>query len=285
MKIGLVMVPFLQRVHSGTAVWLLCSSLTAVAQPTMSIAALSVWPTFARGEPQSVRVAGHYAYVALRRSDGSGGLAVLDVIQPAKPRLVGHLDTPGSGLGMDVAGQFAYLAGADGLDVIEISDPGNPILAGSTPGGAWGVRLAGHFAYAAGTDGLLAVDVSDPTHPVRVGSYAPERPIKNFQITNSMAYAAEGDRLELIRLNAGTNFTPAPTLPASTEYGISDVQVAGRYLFLANAGLTAVDVLDPLHPLVVSHRPAGDFNSAAIAVAEHYAYVVTSESSIVLFDI
>jgi hypothetical protein len=274
----------LPPLHLGIAVGLLCS--TAFAQPKMSIARLSVWPTFARGRPQAVRVAGDYAYVAIRRGDESGGLAVLDIHQPAKPRLSGHLGTSGSVLGVDVVGPFAYLAGSNGLQVISVSDPGKPMLVGSAQVGgfAWDVHVVSHYAYVTSVEGLVAVDIADPTHPVRVGTYPMDR-AKRFQIVNSMAYVAAGDRLEIIRLGADTNLTHAGTLPAPTQNAINDVRVRGHYAFLANTDLTVVDVMDPLHPVVMAHRPAGDFSSPALTVEGDYAYVVTDFDSVVVFDI
>ena len=76
---------------------------------------------------------------------------------------------------MAVSGDHAYIGdGSHGLRVIDISDPTNPVLAGTcgTPGRARGVAVSGDHAFvAADTSGLQVVDISDPTNPVLLGDY------------------------------------------------------------------------------------------------------------------
>jgi len=50
-------------------------------------------------------VSGNYAYVAA----GVGGLLVIDVSNPAKPKPVGGYDTSGSARGVAVSGNYAYV--------------------------------------------------------------------------------------------------------------------------------------------------------------------------------
>jgi len=93
-------------------------------------------------------VVGNYAYVA----DGSSGLRVISVSDPAHPQEVGYYNTPGSADGVAVVGNYAYVAdrGA-GLRVIDVSNPAQPQEAGyyDTPGSAWGVAVTGSLAYVA----------------------------------------------------------------------------------------------------------------------------------------
>ena len=75
------------------------------------------------GMAQTVAVSGNYAYVA----DGTAGLQVIDVSNPANPKRTGAYDTGGYALGVAVSGNFAYVADGDaGLQVIDISNPANP---------------------------------------------------------------------------------------------------------------------------------------------------------------
>jgi hypothetical protein len=51
---------------------------------------------------------------------------------PPLPSLAGSYDTPGYALGVAVAGDLAFVADeGSGLQVIDISDPTNPVLTGS----------------------------------------------------------------------------------------------------------------------------------------------------------
>ena len=61
------------------------------------------WPCFTRGEAYDVKAVGSRAYVAL----GQGGLAILDVSNPASPVRLGGYDTSGTAYGVAVSGTMA----------------------------------------------------------------------------------------------------------------------------------------------------------------------------------
>ena len=68
-----------------------------------------------------VAVSGAYAYVA----DGSGGLRVVDVSDPASPREVGSYGTPLYAYGVAVSGAYAYVAdGSGGLVILRFLGAG-----------------------------------------------------------------------------------------------------------------------------------------------------------------
>ena len=119
-------------------------------------------------------MAGDYAYVA----DYQAGLWVVDVTQPAAPREVAFVDTPGYAVGVTIAGQYAYVADESSLRIIDVSDPANAFEVGAadTPGYAKSVAVVGKTAYVGQifcanecSAGLLIMDVSDPTQPVAHG--------------------------------------------------------------------------------------------------------------------
>ena len=102
------------------------------------------------------------------------GVSVLAVPALADcPEFLGSVDTPGSAMGVAVAGSYAYVADADsGLRVIDVSTPSMPVEVGfvDTPGQARGVAVSGSYAYVADRDaGLRVIDVSTPSMPVAVG--------------------------------------------------------------------------------------------------------------------
>ena len=108
------------------------------------------------GEAQSLTIAGEYVYVA----DGSDGMHVINIADPAHPVLAGSLDTSGYTQGVTIEGAYAYLAdGSAGLVVVNIADPANPVIAGAydTPGYAWGVGVADEIVYVADANGGLAI--------------------------------------------------------------------------------------------------------------------------------
>ena len=80
-------------------------------------------PDLARG----VAVSGDLAFVA----DGSSGLQIMDITDPAAPTLVSSYDTPGTAWGLEVVGDLAFVADFDaGLQILDITDPSVPTLVG-----------------------------------------------------------------------------------------------------------------------------------------------------------
>ncbi|MEI3650108.1 MAG: DUF4347 domain-containing protein [Dolichospermum lemmermannii FEM_B0920] len=81
------------------------------------------------------------------------------------PTLKGNYDTSGNAWGVQVVGNYAYVAdGFSGLQIIDISNPSTPTLKGNydTSGFAFGVQVVGNYVYVAdGSSGLQIIDVSD----------------------------------------------------------------------------------------------------------------------------
>ncbi len=74
-----------------------------------------------------------------------------------------------------VYGNYVYLTNSSGsLEVVDASDPANPVSLKSVPVGqlASSIAISDGFAYVAGgTEGLVVFDLNDPTNPVKVNSF------------------------------------------------------------------------------------------------------------------
>lgn len=123
--------------------------------------------------PGTVVSLGERAFVL----DG-GGLSVVDVREPARPRLVEHVATRGRPVSMALAGSWLYVAEADdagggGLDVLDLAT-GNPRAAGylALDSAATDVLVRGTVAFLAGgeTAAVLVVDLARPATPALLGS-------------------------------------------------------------------------------------------------------------------
>jgi len=103
-----------------------------------------------------VAARGGYAYVT---TQNSGGLRVLDVASPETPVEVGACEMIGHGYGVEVEGDYAYVAfGLDGVRVINIADPTKPWLVGSYDTYlAWSLDLDGGLIYLADQDGGMLI--------------------------------------------------------------------------------------------------------------------------------
>ncbi len=122
------------------------------------------------GRALAVAVSGDYSYVA----DSYRSARVIEIRDPAAPRVVASVETRGQVFDVAVAGDHAYLACSDaGLYIVDISDPTAPQIPGfvDTPAHARSVVVGGDYAYVAdGGSGLQVVDVRNPTSPEVVGA-------------------------------------------------------------------------------------------------------------------
>jgi hypothetical protein len=113
-----------------------------------------------------ITVAGTYAYIL-----ADSGLVVVDLDNPAAPKVTAHIGAPALVRPTGVAVQFryAFVTDAEGLKVLDVTDLALPKL---VPGAAVKLKDARNvypvrtYAYvAAGKEGLAIVDIERPEHP------------------------------------------------------------------------------------------------------------------------
>jgi hypothetical protein len=178
-------------------------------------------------------VRGDLAYIA-----GNEDFLILSVADPANPVEVGRCSTPVLARGLDVAGDYAYVAESDpalpSLRVISVADPTNPVEVGhcDMPAQASDVAVSGGYAYVADNNGgLRVISVADPTQPVEVGHC----------LTTGQPY---------------------------------HLKVVGDCVYIGapyDGGLRIVSVADPTQPVEVGGYKPG--LARAVAVSSDYAYV------------
>jgi hypothetical protein len=162
------------------------------------------------GWVQDVDVVGDLAYLA----DHNGGLSILDVSGPNQNTGqpieqvggVGFIDGAfGAAIDVEVVGQLAYVATTTGLQIVDVSDPTEPVVIGTfatdpTTGPGQDVEvvqdLQGNtLAYlAAWLDGVYILDVDDPTFPIAIGpGIATKSASLEVTVTGSTALVADGE--------------------------------------------------------------------------------------------
>jgi len=208
------------------------------------------------GYATDVDVEGQYAFVV---SQSPEEVSVIDVLNPSSPTLIGGLALTGYGYtsGIDVSGDFAYIAGGSGgLAIVDISDPASPSLRGgiAIPGTAMRVAVRYPYAYvAAFNDALQIVNVSNPDAPVVISSYDTPGQAADVAVVGNYAYVADGYSGGLQIINISTPSSPFLAGSKSTYYAAYGVFVAGSLAYLANyAGMQIMDVANPSNPQVIA---------------------------------
>ncbi|NLI55343.1 MAG: hypothetical protein GX417_13670 [Clostridiales bacterium] len=178
---------------------------------------------------------------------GDGGLAILDVSQPAAPAVLSVLDTRGYTEGVALYGDYAVLAdGPQGVQIADVTDLTKPALVSEAYPLAYvyDVAIQGNTAYAAGGgSGLFTIDLSDPKQPAEA---------------------------RMVSLDG-------------CQY---DALIAEGRLYLAGAwgGVSAFDIGEPLAPKLISSTKTSGW-AMALSDADHNLLVLDGADGAMLYGI
>ncbi len=197
-----------------------------------------------------VRLVGDLAYVAT----DSAGLKIVDIREPANPRLVGELGASRIARAVEVVGNRAYVLAGSDLDVVDVADPTKPVLLSSTrfPGvfNQLRIRVQGDRAYlACNSAGLLVVDIADAALPKLLGRWDSPGLALGVDVADGFAFVAD----QFYGLQIVDVRNPALPIPVTSEAlpgAASDVTVVSGIAYVAcdSGGIVSVDVRDPFRP-------------------------------------
>ena len=145
------------------------------------------------GSARCVAVSGADAYVA------GSNFSVISVADPSHPVVVGELRGRGGNC-VAVSGYYAYTGGL----IIRIADPAHPIDVGTLGDGAAGVLAAGSHLYAAaGAHGMEVFTLADPGNPAMVGYYRQSgRDAEAVVVAGAYVYVANDNHgLQILEYN------------------------------------------------------------------------------------
>jgi hypothetical protein len=227
--------------------------------------------------PQAIAVNGQYAYMVdyggnnpNLGTSGNPNLSVIDISNLSKGAWspsantsnssltrVGQVGTGAGTSAIALAGKYAYVVNAvdDNLQVVDISTPSNPRIAGTTaslgPTGQSstaysGVSVVGSWAYVSNynTNSLQVIDVSDPSHPKLVADISAGRHPDAIAVQNGYAYVANYGSSTLQIFDLSTADKPASLGTVATDGGPKSVAVSGQYVFVANYDGGTLQVFD-----------------------------------------
>lgn len=194
------------------------------------------------GNASAVAVKDNFLYVTC----GTLGLKVLDITNPIAPVIEGSLDTPNHAKAISISGDVAYVSDSTSVQIIDINNPGNPILLSAYASSAAEAEADNNILCIATTiTGLKTVDVSNTASPVTLGSKLPI----GFLNPTSVAVAVSGTRafmanggggIEIVDISIPT--TPALMVPVLMLGGSFGIKHSTGWLFATDDLATLVTV-------------------------------------------
>ncbi len=227
-------------------------------------------------------------------SSGSG-MTVVDVSDFRAAKEISHIGT-NSPVGILVEGGFAYLAGADGLAIIDRANAQAPDISFpfvDTGGEARGLIMDENMAYIvnkdfAGYDSSIAmVDVTAPNKPFRVGpQITTEGSPQSVAVVDQVVYVADGSE-GLAVIDVADPKNPSKMTPQlSTNGDATSVSVAGDFAYVASGsgGVTIFDISDRQSPTrITAVEIVGE--ARRVEVVGDFAYVAADVGGIAVIDI
>lgn len=240
-------------------------------------------------EPQEPEVIGHaelghgssdvvvsagYAYVA---NQSHGGIEVVDVSTPESPVLVATVEGECCAFGIDVAGDYLYLAvNSDGLRVFDLSIPDDPLDVGCyLLDVAFDVTILGDRAYVAGgyIPGLEIFDITHSGLPTTLGSADTDDFARDVDAQGTLACVA--DRFGGLQVaDVSDPWDPHIVGGIGVPDETNDVLMMGdiAYVIDFTAGLLLVDISTPSSPSISATLGTPGL-AKAVAVRDDFAYI------------
>ena len=276
-------------------------TVAVVTDSMFGVRTLDVSRPWAPSERGSVALPGGSAFLSAKSEIAQVGdgatLRSVSFADPAHPVEIGSLELPGLATGVAAGPGFTYVVGrVDGqqgmgyLRVVGTSLPTAPFEVGGFDLPGIGlhprVALAGDLLAVTGAgDGFIVVDVSTPALPVVFGTAAIPGVDDGVVIRGTRAYVAgDWDGVTVVSLVDPSQ----PAVVSTTAVGQQawGVAVSGGYLYVGGSqGLTAMDLEDPDHPVVVGEFSDNyQFNTVNnVVAARGYVYAVGYDNGLFVF--
>lgn len=131
------------------------------------------------GDGQTLWISDNRLYMV--RSSGDWELGIFSLSNPAQPTLLGSLNIESTCIGIDVVGNYAYLACSDNSREFQVVDVSNPsslsltkryVLNLSASDDGYAIDVIGNTAYLGRSNGYIySIDITNPLVPTLISSY------------------------------------------------------------------------------------------------------------------
>jgi len=187
-----------------------------------------------------------------------------DAVTPPKLEVINQVNFKTS-YAVTIQGKYAYTGDEGILKILDVSDPKNPTVIGSSASMPDGVIMdivaKGNYVYVANArGGLRILDVSNPQSPVEVGVYNTNQPndgndwtLWGVSVRDNYAYVA--DMASGLRIIDITNPAQPTEVSFVASHGLTHaVKLNGNFAYMVDwsGGLGIIDITDPRNPKEIS---------------------------------
>ncbi len=151
-------------------------------------------------------------------------------------------------------------------------------------GPCFAVASVGSIAYFGNGGYLEIVDFSNPADPIKLGRVLSTTQISKVAVLDDYVYVAD-DKAGLHIINVSSPKNPQEVSYVDIYDEISDVVVSGNYAYITTKnGLQVIDISDPATPQLKGSISIGK-DGQSVAVSGKYAYVVDMGTGLHVIDI
>ncbi len=195
---------------------------------------------------KDITINGSYAYY----NNDYNWFYILDLANPAAPAPLSQLKITKAGK-IHIDGNYAFLAGDYGADVVDITNPTAPVLISNFYGGSFikvgGVCAQDAYAYAANNSYLVpSLDIFDfnrPSAPERIGRYMMKDDyLYDLFVNVNYVYLVASSGLYVMDVSHPGSPTAAGYLAANVVDGAMTIQ--GKYIYLVTGWDGRFEILE-----------------------------------------
>jgi len=234
------------------------------------------------GEPSSVHVSGNMGVLA----EGLTGIDVINLSDITSPQLLRKFEKTGVNFyDVLINDSNIYCATSEGLEVVSITDPQNPVnLSSLSLGEAYAIDLKGSVGYLVSSSGRLrTIDLSDPANPTQLDSLVIGDTCYDLSIESNYAYVSfksTGDQgFAVVDISDPSNLQLDNTYTVAG--GADGLYANGTLLAVAalEAGLRLYDITDPTSVTFLNNALTS-YNVSKVYVAGDEIYAAAQDDGL-----
>ncbi|MBN1476358.1 VCBS repeat-containing protein, partial [Candidatus Sumerlaeota bacterium] len=221
----------------------------------------------------------------------AGSIEILSIVDPNRPEPVGRLEME-SALALAVRGPLLAVSTESGIALIDVSDPGDPVVLSLIPGTPEHLELAlaEGLLFEGEPSGLTVYDIGDPLDPQTL-SHLPVRSPGTYSeecgltVMDDWALLAVDDR-DLNVIDVSDPASPELVAAEQISYSAPPPQVLGDRICIATGNeIRVYEMSDPASPELMGSHTTADELYTALDVSGSLAFVGSNRGGLRVFNI